>query len=145
MPLVNPYGTPGYPPYTAYTYPQQQTTTLSGQPMYQQPQGYSQTGISGRFIANEAEIMPSEVPMNGQPSIFPLHDGSAIIVKSWTSSGTIVTGRYILETPKSQETGIDERLTSIEGRLDALESYRSNRYRNNKRQDRNNEEVSDND
>ena len=142
MPVVNSYGTPGYPPYTSYGYPPQQTT-LNSQPAFQQSQGYSQPGISGRFVANEAEIMPSEVPMNGQPSIFPLHDGSAIIVKSWTSNGTIVTGRYILETPKPQSAGVDERLAAIEGRLDALESYKRNRYHNNKRQDRN-EEVSDN-
>lgn len=143
MPVINPYGNPGYPPYTAYAYPQQQTT-ISSQPSFQPSQGYSQSGISGRFVANEAEIMPSEVPMNGQPSIFPLHDGSAIIVKSWTSNGTIATGRYIFDAPKQQTQGVDERLAAIEGRLDALESYKRNRYQNhNKRQDRN-EEVSDN-
>lgn len=108
------------------------------QPQYQpqyQPQFQQQTqqvqrpvyqgqGIAGRTVQCESDIAPSEVPMDGSTSWFPLSDGSAVYSKRWNADGTITTLRYVMASdpePEKQLTVedvnklIDMRLASIGG------------------------------
>lgn len=93
-----------------------------------QPQIIQQpTGLQGRYVSSPDDITPQEVSMGGNPSLFPLADGSAIIAKQWANDGTIKTVRYAAETPKAQDDApgvtladIVQQLDDIQEALDAL-------------------------
>lgn len=56
--------------------------------------------LPGRFISNETEITPGEVPMDGSISFFCTNDLSRIIVKQWNSNGILDTAQYVLDVPQ---------------------------------------------
>lgn len=84
--------TPGYP-FTPYYTPVQQPNA--------QPASYSgmQTGnpapVRGRVVKTDAEITPSDVPMDGYASLFPTQDYSCIYVKQWDKDGKIQTTKFV--------------------------------------------------
>lgn len=97
---------------------------------YPQPQQTSRptqsitSGMPGRVVNSQDEIMPQEVPMNGMVSIFPKADFSEIYAKCWNSNGTIDTKVYIFkpldeQTPATETSG--DTLNEILRRLDIIE------------------------
>lgn len=64
--------------------------------------------VNGRFISSHDEIAPSDVPMNGRVSIFPMSDYSCIFAKKWDANGNIVTVKYVpaVEAQPNQGEGI---------------------------------------
>lgn len=87
-----------------------------------------------KYINSLEDVTPSDVPMDGSSSFFPLIDGSTIYVKHWNSDGTIETIKYIKEetpevTPK--KVAIEELLNE---RFDELaELIRKNKPSTSKR------------
>lgn len=113
------YQAPVTPGYQNYIQPQQ-----SPVPMAQMPQP-QRTYLNGKYIQSETDILPSEVPMDGNRSYFPSTDEKTIIVKFWDSNGKINTRTYILEeTAQSiEQPDILERLYE---RFDKIEKMLSN-------------------
>ena len=56
----------------------------------QQPQ----IGISGKYVNDFAEVMASDVPMGGQPSVFIKNDRSELQMREWSPNGQIITTLY---------------------------------------------------
>lgn len=81
-----------YQPYMPF----QQYQPPIQQPMQQtfQPSIPTQPNMAGRIVKAVEEIVPNEVPMNGNVGIFPLSDMSSIYVKGWNQDGTISTVVY---------------------------------------------------
>lgn len=118
-----------YPTSTPYVIPQQQQMQFPNQ-----TQPNRQSGIRGRIINSENEILPQEIPMDGTVSLFPMADFSCIFAKKWLSNGTIETQKYVLAidvSPKPENNQpdvynmIDERFGKLEGVINALvESFK---------------------
>jgi len=118
-----------YPPYQQVYNPYQYQPQPMWQQQYpQQPQQIQQQpvqqGIQGRCVNSESDIAPSEVPMDGTLSWFPLADGSAVYAKKWNADGTISTSKFVMESapePVRQLTVddvnriVDQRLASLGG------------------------------
>lgn len=67
------------------------------QPHYQQQQNFmpnQNQGIVGRIVDSDTDITVNDVPMNGQPAIFPNRDMSSIEVRQWNANGQISTMTY---------------------------------------------------
>lgn len=89
--MTNAQSTPAFPPQSAAV----------------QTQQVEPVRVNGRVVNSHDEIAPSEVPMNGQVSIFPTHDYTCIFAKKWDANGNIVTVKYVpaVEAPQgTQET-----------------------------------------
>lgn len=84
------------------------------QPQYQRPAYQQAPGILGRPISMPTDIMPGDIPMNGQPCFFPMADGSAIYRKAWQPDGTISTTMYV---PAQREPSQPSQLDRIESML----------------------------
>ncbi len=63
----------------------------------------NQTGIQnqhsalpGRVIFHPDQIFPQEIPTDGSPAIFPLMDGSCIIVRAIGPNGNLIDEQYAL-------------------------------------------------
>ncbi|UNI72536.1 MAG: hypothetical protein [Chaetfec virus UA24_144] len=89
----NPYGTMPQTPAMTSSASNPFTQQASSQPNY----------ISGRIVKDQNEIMPSETPMNGSVTFFPVEDYSRIYAKSWDNNGTLMTVTYVPEKPVSEE------------------------------------------
>lgn len=128
-------------------YFQSQTLTPPPSPPtlpYQEPV-QNTSGIQGRFIQKAEDIVPGEILMNGETSIFPLIDGSGILTKTWSNDGIIRTGLYVPYVPPTQEEETEEKKTSedlmavILERLDKIEKMivknnnNNYKYNNNKK------------
>lgn len=72
-------------------------------PPYQQPQRPQLSPIPVRVVFSPEQISPQEIPTNGTPAIFPLNDGSRIIVKSLLPSGDFGEMIYVPEVPTPVE------------------------------------------
>lgn len=59
--------------------------------------------VPGKMFANEEEIKPNEVPMDGSIALFMHRDLGYILAKAWNSGGTIDTVRYVPEKPPAQQ------------------------------------------
>lgn len=111
--------TPYAAPYTPFTNSQPQ---YPYQPAPQFPQQPPVTpSFNGRTINSPDEIKPSEVPMDGRISIFPLNDLSAIFVKAWNSNGVMMTARFAFDPswqnpPAATQDDILRRLEALEAR-----------------------------
>lgn len=68
-------------------------TGFAGRPQY----------LPGRFINNESEIVPGEVPMDGSISFFCTNDLSRIIIKQWNNSGLLDSMTYVIEQPNTAQ------------------------------------------
>lgn len=82
------------------------------------------TPFTGKFIADERDILPNDIPMDGRLSLFPSKDMSVIVAKAWTANGNMNTVRYIPDpnqfvTPQSED---QEVLNDILKRLGDLEN-----------------------
>lgn len=56
--------------------------------------------LPGRFINDESEINPAEIPMNGSISFFCTNDLSRIIIKQWNAQCGLDTMTYTADRPK---------------------------------------------
>lgn len=74
--------------------------------------------IPGRMINSIEEVMPNEVPMDGNISLFVKNDYSSIYAKAWNSDGTITTVRFVREDNSERK---DEPFAKIMERLDNIE------------------------
>lgn len=76
-----------------YQNPYSNYDRMNTMPNYQQQvfpiQQQTNQGIIGRLIDSDAEITVNDVPMNGQPAIFPSKDLSKIEIRQWDANGTI--------------------------------------------------------
>lgn len=116
--------------------------TMSEPPSYGRtstPTTARQTGfpvIYGRPVNAIEDVMPNEVPMDGNISVFPKTDWTVIYAKVWTSDGTLRTFKFIpeetiptrsndantqpLDALKPALTNVAERLQAIEALLQPL-------------------------
>lgn len=59
--------------------------------------------IAGKMVQTPNDIMPADIPMNGTPCFFPMHDGSAVFMKVWNPDGTIGTVKFLPEQIAQKE------------------------------------------
>lgn len=90
----------------------------------------------GRWVDSPDEILPKEVPMDGQIYFFPQTDYQCIYAKIWTQDGRLMAYRFLPEKnePVAQpnpQSGISQDViaqtlnrfgSAIDARLDAFES-----------------------
>lgn len=123
-----------------YNYGQVQNPYLPPQPTRSQNQNFTSResilqGLQGRILSRPDEaVAPGEVSMNGFPSIFPIADGSQIIVKYWDDKGNLQQLSYIPvpedEPLSSAAPPTDDRWTQVMDRLDKIEKLvKKNAYR----------------
>lgn len=107
------------------------------QQVFQQPPQQNQRPQSppmqGKWIKEEKEIVPMDIPQDGSVVVFPQTDLQVIYLKKWEGNGTITTVPYIPNIPQDSEPKVDPmqqfqenvqgRLTNIERALDALIGY----------------------
>lgn len=143
-----PYGDPyGQQMMQMQQYQQQMQSPMNTQ--MQAPQEKPIT-LSGRIINDPAEIMPSEIPMDGTPSVFVTKDYTKIFVKVWSADGTIKTVAFVpMETspaPVNQNLSSDSDMTKvIMERFDKLEKMiNRNNYRPKNHQNQNHERNEEN-
>lgn len=89
-------------------------------------------GINGKYVNDFNEITASDVPMNGQPSLFIRNDRSEIQLREWSPNGQIISTQFVpcitQEQPSTQPAfdvnaviePIFERLSQLEDKLDKL-------------------------
>lgn len=82
------------------------------------------SGLPGKIITRPEDILPQDIPGNGDIGLFLMNDLSAIYAKQWIN-GVPQTVRYILEQPVQQSSGNDEVLK----RLDNIEKILKRRNR----------------
>lgn len=70
----------------------------------QQPQQQTQ-GLICKSVVDASNVSPNDVPMDGNPAVFPKNDFTEIYVKSWTPNGTIQTIVYKPAQPENQSEG----------------------------------------
>lgn len=96
---------------------------------YQPQLPVQRPSVMGRMVADETQIAPSDVPMDGSVAFFPLHDLSRIYAKQWTRSGTIETVAYVPvqpEAPQASETiqngsqSLEDLAQHLDSRLDDI-------------------------
>lgn len=105
------------------TYPMSMQTP--NVPLAQMPvQQVQRTYLNGKYIQNENDILPAEIPMDGNRSYFPSADETYILVKFWDSNGKIQTRKYLAESiPQEIKPDIYETLGSINSKIDELRNY----------------------
>lgn len=72
------------------------------QPQIQQAQPQQSQGLVCKPVVDASNVSPNDVPMDGNPAVFPKNDFSEIYVKSWTPNGTIQTIVYKPIQPENQ-------------------------------------------
>lgn len=90
------------------------------QPMVQQSM------IPGRLVNSLDDIVPGEVPMNGNPTYFPTADGEMVHVLRWTREGKIEPTTYIRQKATASTSQLaaaqsDEAFQMIMSRLDEMQ------------------------
>ena len=98
------------------------------------------SGFGGRYISSVDEVRLDEVPMNGQPCLFPTKDMTSIYLKVWNQDGRLITAKYILDseqTPQNQPSQND--VQDIRERLNRLESALAMRNQSGKKKGNANE------
>lgn len=142
------------PNYNNYVYPTAVNTGIPNNgyqtavPLAQMPQqNVQRTYLNGKYISGENDILPSEVPMDGNRSYFPFVDEGKIIVKYWDSNGKIVTKVYVLDEAVRTDNQPDI-LESINSRFDMLEKLLNNKlnnqnFKHNNNQNSNNKKEAD--
>lgn len=86
---------PYYPPMGPFG--QVQTPTVQPPAQPQQPQNTNPSYVYGRIVESDADIKPSEVPMDGTLTLFPKSDFSCIYAKRWTKDGLLKPMNFVLE------------------------------------------------
>lgn len=125
---ANPYFNQGAPNQIPYQNQQMANYGVN----YPQPTNYFQNGntnqaqtLFGRVVNSEANIVPSEVPMDGRISVFPTSDYSRIYVKAWQGDGTIKTVVYTPVIENAEEATSTNSQDEIISRLDKIEKMLS--------------------
>lgn len=97
--------------------------------------------VNGRVVNSHDEIVPSEVPMNGQVSIFPTHDYTCIFAKKWDANGNMVTVKYVPAVEASQSAEnvpavnndilqeLMDKVNNIQNVVTQIQKQRSNNYK----------------
>lgn len=107
QPQINPYQNSYQPiqnPYMGQMGQYQQNF----QPQVQQAQQSQQQQVQGLIckpVVDASNVSPNDVPMDGNPAVFPKNDFAEIYVKSWTPNGTIQTVVYRPLQPENQSDG----------------------------------------
>lgn len=105
--------------------PQNQYYPQYPQQFQPQFQSMQRQVLNGKFVNNESDIFPAEIPMDGSISYFPTQDGTIIFSKAWDNTGKIVT-KIFKEITAADENKIDveflnDTLADINSRLNKLE------------------------
>lgn len=114
------FGTPWTPPLT--------NQPVNSQPSMNQQQAPAMTGIRGKVVNTADEITPQDVPMDGSSAIFPISDGSAIVLMKWEANGSIKPIRYVPEKTEDASKGpcvtltIDGLASMVDARFNELKS-----------------------
>lgn len=99
--------------------PQRLTPDMRSQPTNQPSM------IPGRMVNSINDIVPVEVPMDGNTTYFPTSDGEVIHACYWTREGKIETVNYIREKPNRPPALTmvpnEEGLNMIMARLDEMQ------------------------
>lgn len=113
----------GMNPYPAgMPIPQPNTVPLAQMPVPQVQKTY----LMGKYIQDESDILPAEIPMDGNRSYFPSADENYILVKYWDSNGKIQTRKYTADTvPQEIKPDIYETLGSMNSKIDELRNLLS--------------------
>lgn len=121
---TNNYISPAYNNYSSNQFGVRNTNSYMQQ--MNSPQQRSIGLSSGRMIQTEEEIIPNEIPMDGNLGVFVQNDLKQIFLKTWGGDGVIRTNRYVLvdeNAPAKDETSpfdlIMKRLDDIENFLTA--------------------------
>lgn len=69
---------------------------------FQQAQQQQPQGLTCKPVGDASNVSPNDVPMDGNPAVFPKNDFTEIYVKSWTPNGTIQTVVYRPVQPENQ-------------------------------------------
>lgn len=110
------FGTPWLPPLA-----NQPISTAPTNVNQQQAQPQTMIGIRGKIVNTADEITPQDVPMDGSSAIFPIADGSAIVLMKWEANGSIKPIRYVPE--KIEETSKEPHITlTIDGLASMLDA-----------------------
>lgn len=85
-----------------------------------------QSMIPGRLVTSLDDVIPGEVPMNGNPTYFPTADGEMVHVLRWTREGKIEPTTYIRQkvaasTSQLEAAQNDEAFQMIINRLDEMQ------------------------
>lgn len=110
QPQMNPYQNSYQPiqnPYMAQMGQYQQNF----HPQVQQvPQQQQSQGLICKSVVDASNVSPNDVPMDGNPAVFPKNDFTEIYVKSWTPNGTIQTVVYrpVQHENQSEATNIPQ-------------------------------------
>lgn len=94
----------------------------------------SQSNIPVRVVFSPEQIVPQDIPTNGSPAIFPLNDGSRIIVRSLLENGLFDERVYVLqqnnqpENSQPQISEFDQVMTAIGKVEDSLNKVLTDLY-----------------
>lgn len=86
-----------------------------------------------REIENLSEIVPKEIPMDKEPTLFPLKDRSAIYVKYWDDNFQLQNVKYVPEKLEENNGGNQKEpseFDKIMERLDRIESMFGSAWNN---------------
>lgn len=111
QPQMNPYQNSYQPiqnPYMAQMQYQQNFQPQMQQ--IQQTQQQQTQGLICKPVVDASNVSPNDVPMDGNPAVFPKNDFTEIYVKSWTPNGTIQTIVYkpVQNENQSENTNIPQ-------------------------------------
>ncbi len=94
-----------------------------GGPIANRNQG-SFSSIPVRVVFSPEQIAPQDIPTNGTPAIFPLNDGSKIVVRSMLGNGLFDEKVYVLQQNSQQQASefdqVMMRLSGIENSLNQV-------------------------
>lgn len=92
----------------------------------QQSTRQKQASLIGRVVNSPNDITPDDIPTNGMPAIFPMADGSGIMVKALGNDFKVQDAIYVLQQPAPVEQKPSEfemlmqRLTQIESAIASM-------------------------
>lgn len=99
--------------------------TQQNQQVYQQTQQQPQAPpMQGKWVKEEKDIVPMDIPQDGSVVVFPQTDLQVIYLKKWEGNGTITTVPYIPNIPQDQPKGPtpeEQFQMSVQQRLSNLE------------------------
>lgn len=106
--------------------PMNQFNNGLGQRMNPPAQQVQRAMIPGRLVNSINEVVPGEVPMDGNPTYFPTSNGEVIHACFWTRDGKIETVNYIRQKEALNDKTVtvipnEEALNMIMSRLDEMQ------------------------
>lgn len=122
QPQQNRIGTPDW-------WPRNQQSVQSPPQQQQVPQQPQVPSMQGRWVKEEKDIVPMDIPQDGSVVVFPQTDLQVIYLKKWEGNGTITTVPFIPNisqepkgpTPEQQfQASIQQRLSNMEQMLTSL-------------------------